>query len=30
MDKQIEGGGKMITKTKETLGIRQFAYWENI
>jgi hypothetical protein len=30
VDKQIEGGWKMIAKTKESLGVSQFAYWKNI
>jgi len=30
VDKQIQGGWKMTTKTKATLGISQFAYWKNI
>jgi hypothetical protein len=32
VDKQIEGGWKMMTtqqQTEATLGIRQFAYWKN-
>jgi hypothetical protein len=29
-DKQIQGGMKMTTKTKVTIGVRQFAYWKNI
>jgi len=30
VDKQIKDGWKMITKTKATPCMSQFAYWKNI